>query len=111
MTKAEFENEVTPKVLGCGGGVTESAWRQIEAVYMNTNLDKVEVADCFWNHTGRFSSLAYVVRVVNESKARIADAKKRLAQVKAEVEEAQLVLHSAEEEIRLREGELKHRAA
>ena len=111
MTKQEFENEVTPKILGCGGGVTEAAWRQIEAVYMNTNLDKVEVADCFWNHTGGFSSLAYVVKVAMESKARIADAKKRLAQINTELEEAKLALHSAKEEIRLRECELKRNAA
>ena len=59
MTKQEFENEITPKVNhGVGGGVSPAAWREIEAVYMNTNLDKVEVANCFWNNTGRWTSLA-----------------------------------------------------
>ena len=104
MTKEEFENTITPKVNhGIGGCVSPEMWRDIELVYMETNLGKIEVADCFWHHTGRWSSLVYVVKTAVESKERIAAAKKQLAAAEAELNAAQLALRSAKSEIYQRE--------
>lgn len=63
MTKKEFEEVITPFVnRGIGGGVDMKMWNVIEMVYMNTGLSKIEVADTFWNHTGRWSTLESAVK-------------------------------------------------
>lgn len=91
MDKREFENEITAKVNnGIGGGVSPETWADIELVYMNTNLGKIEVADCFWNHTGRWSKLVYAVKCEIEAKG-------DLAKAQAELKRREYVATRAEE--------------
>ena len=68
MDKKEFEEVVTPRVNnGCGGCVSPETWRVIEDVYMTTSLTKDQVADLFWNHTGRWSMIESAVKDLQEA--------------------------------------------
>lgn len=69
MDKKEFEEVVTPRVNnGCGGCVSPEMWRVIEDVYMTTSLTKDQLADLFWNHTGRWSKIEAAVKDLREAR-------------------------------------------
>ena len=49
-----------------GGHPGEEFWKDIEAVYMDTSLDKDQVAFIYWKHTGLFDQIVSARKEVME---------------------------------------------
>lgn len=45
-----------------GGAPGSEFWEDIQLVYLNTNLNKTQIAWLYWMHTGMFESLAATVK-------------------------------------------------
>lgn len=83
MEKQEFETIITPQVNnGVGGRVADIYWEDIEMVYNETNLTKVEVADIFWNHTGLWSELVRHLKRLLEGMKKFREYEQALEQLK-----------------------------
>lgn len=65
-----------------GGWPGVEYWKDIETVYMNTNLNKRQISWLYWVHTGLFESLVQVVRAAKENVTQVASGRMSLLDLK-----------------------------
>lgn len=65
-----------------GGYPGSEFWNEIQLVYMNTSLNKTQIAWLYWMHTGLFESLVQVVRAAKDNVTQVACGRMSLLDLK-----------------------------